>query len=489
MILLALATNVTPIEDLDRTFHQSTAVVTEPEKLEMHVAGTPHGPIVIDGDANFSDTALLEGWPGDGSSGNPFIIDGLDIDNTALDFQQMFSLGITSCIEIRNTRVSFTISNCNLSGFYVTSINSRNVSGLIGVGIHLQNVYNGELINNWCTRNGQSGINLLESDFNIVSNNTCNNNKNGIYLSSSDSNTVVNNTCTSNKDDGICLEGSNSNTVSDNTCSSNGESGIYILWSAYNTLSNNICNTNTNDGISLEGPKSNTVSDNTCTSNGESGIYLRESDFNIVSNNTCNNNRIGIYLYNSDSNSVIHNTCTSNKDEGICLHYSGFNNMADNTCTSNIYGISLAGSASNTLSNNICNKNENGIYIHRSDSNMVVNNTCINNTEHDIYLYFSNNNTVENNITTSTYYVIFLQGWVLVLLTLSIVVLGSRWHQTLAIIQRTRLRLVFWFRKRKGDQDTIIVPIRYRLLSWFRKRRSLKLTDVDEHHEPDSLDE
>jgi len=42
------------------------------------VVETPYGFITIDGDANFSDTALLEGWPGDGTPENPYIIDGLD---------------------------------------------------------------------------------------------------------------------------------------------------------------------------------------------------------------------------------------------------------------------------------------------------------------------------------------------------------------------------------------------------------------------------
>ncbi|MHA2302672.1 MAG: hypothetical protein ACXACD_17130, partial [Candidatus Thorarchaeota archaeon] len=68
---------------------------------------TPHSNITIDGDANFSATALLEGWPGDGSPENPYIIDGLDID---------LGGGVGHCISISNTRVNFTISNCTLTG-------------------------------------------------------------------------------------------------------------------------------------------------------------------------------------------------------------------------------------------------------------------------------------------------------------------------------------------------------------------------------------
>ena len=107
MFMLALAASVTPVADLDEIPHRSTTVVSEPERRGMLGAGTPHGPIAIDGDANFSDKALLEGWNGDGSPENPYLVDGYDID---------LSGEVGHCISISNTRVSFTISNCNLTG-------------------------------------------------------------------------------------------------------------------------------------------------------------------------------------------------------------------------------------------------------------------------------------------------------------------------------------------------------------------------------------
>ena len=63
--------SVTPVDDLDSKYLRPGEIVSEPERGRVTVAGTPRAPIVIDGDANFSDTALAEGWPGDGSSGNP----------------------------------------------------------------------------------------------------------------------------------------------------------------------------------------------------------------------------------------------------------------------------------------------------------------------------------------------------------------------------------------------------------------------------------
>jgi parallel beta-helix repeat protein len=242
MFLLAL-TNVTPVTDLEGTDAQSIRVVSEPEKRGALLAGTPHGPIAIDGDANFTDTALLEGWPGDGSPESPFIIDGLDIDRVG---------AASHGIRISNTRVSFTLSNC-----YLTS-----KSGEPGAGIYLENVTNGELVNNTCSANTYQGIALWYSIYNTVANNTCSSNDHGIVLYESEINTVVNNTCNSNTYEGIHLGHSNFNTVVNNTCNSN------------------------NIGISLYRSDSNIVVNNTCNSSNLNGIILYESDFNLVTNNT-----------------------------------------------------------------------------------------------------------------------------------------------------------------------------------------------------------
>ncbi len=206
---------------------------------------TPHGAIAIDGDVNFSDTALLEGWSGDGSPENPFIIDGLDID-----------LGgeLGHGISISNTRVNFTISNCNLTG----AAYQMGKGG--GAGIYLKNVTNGELVNNTCF-DSMFGIRLEGSHFYTVADNTCNSNGIGISLDESRHNTVANNTCNYNTD-GIRLGASHTNIVMNNNCSSNNRFGIWISDSHSNTVSHNTCTSNTYAGIRLEDSHFNTVAYN-----------------------------------------------------------------------------------------------------------------------------------------------------------------------------------------------------------------------------------
>ena len=242
---------------------------------------TPHGVIAIDGDANFSDTALLEGWPGDGSPENPYVIDGLEIDLGG-DYGH--------CIDIWNTQVSFIISNCNLTGAFGFPL----LEGVpMGTGIALSNVINGHLVNNILYNNG-IGIRLEHSDCNTVANNTCIGG--GIILGHSHSNIVDNNTCNAT---GIGLYGSNSNTVANNTCNSNDGNGIEIDGSFYNTVVYNTCNNNDENGIGFYGSHHNIVENNTCNYN-EIGIYLHHSTFNKVVNNTyLGNTEHGIYFYNS----------------------------------------------------------------------------------------------------------------------------------------------------------------------------------------------
>ncbi|MHA1905606.1 MAG: right-handed parallel beta-helix repeat-containing protein [Candidatus Thorarchaeota archaeon] len=319
-----------PKKDLNRYLKPRTI---PPTPLQL----TPHGAIAIDGDANFSDTALLKGWPGDGSPENPFIIDGLDIDLGGAHWYG---------ISINNTRASFTISNCNVT----SADGTMEMCG--GAGINLENVTNGELVNNTCNNNFVVGIKLSESDSNTVVNNTCiDDGWYGISLWTSDSNTVANNTCSSNSL-GILISG-DSNTVANNTCNSNGI-GIELGGDS-NTVTNNTCSSNTERGIYLHNLYDSTVVDNTCNSNGREGHPWKMGE--------------GIFLRYSNSNTVNNNTCFGNTERGIYLSESDYNTMTDNT---------------NTIANNTCNNNRIGIHLDESLSNTGSNNNCLDNTEQDI---------------------------------------------------------------------------------------------------------
>ncbi|MEM3493637.1 MAG: hypothetical protein QXD15_04710, partial [Thermoplasmata archaeon] len=113
------------------------------KSTEMEVKGTPHAPIHINGNADFANQAASEGWPGDGSEGNPYIIDGLEIDAN----------GGSYGIWIENTDVYFVIRNCTV--YSATSYGSAPY----GASIALNNVRHGTLDSNKCN-NSEYGIYL-----------------------------------------------------------------------------------------------------------------------------------------------------------------------------------------------------------------------------------------------------------------------------------------------------------------------------------------
>ena len=212
-----------------------TTFATDLKEKGMRVAGISHAPIVIDGDANFSITATNEGWLGDGTSGNPYIIEGLDID---------IGGAAGHCINIINTRVNFTISNCILKG--------ANTSA--GAGINLKNVTNGLLIENTLSHS-QQAFYFNHSSFVLIKNNTVTD----CYYS-------------------IQMLSSSDNTIADNNVSFN-HRGIQLLLSSNN----------------------NTVVNNTFTDD-IFGITLYEINYNVFENNTISMNDRGINILDEDSN-------------------------------------------------------------------------------------------------------------------------------------------------------------------------------------------
>ena len=255
----------------------------------------PHAPIHINGNADFQNQASTNGWTGDGSQGNPYIIAGYEIDGN----------GGTYCIWIENTDVWFVIRNCNLWNATSTA------SEPWGTGIYLKNVTNGTLENN-----------------------NCSDNYGGIHLYSSSSNTVTNNNCFGNFFEGIYFDFSSNNTITNNNCSGNGY-GISLYYSSSNnTITNNNCSHNTQSGIYLAYSSSNnTITNNNCSGNSWHGIYLRSSSSNnTVTNNICSDNwQSGIYLaYSSSNNTITNNNCSHNTQSGIYLAYSSSNNTITN---------------------------------------------------------------------------------------------------------------------------------------------------------------
>ncbi|MHA1964910.1 MAG: right-handed parallel beta-helix repeat-containing protein [Candidatus Thorarchaeota archaeon] len=268
LILVLLLLNNMPVMSVNI---ESRDVISKTKKSLNIRTNDPHGPIAIDGDANFSATALAEDWSGDGSAQDPYIIENYDI-----------TLGVTpeASISIANTRANYTIRGCRLIGPAATP----------SYGIYLENSTNGQIINNMIT-NFANGLYVISESKNVVATgNNISYNSDSIYWEDSGNLTITQNHCSNNFFMGIYILNSDEGTISGNNCSGNGIHGIQLHFSNDHTLTDNICNENTGTGLRLENALDHTLENNTSSEN-EIGILTAGSldnfiQWNIFKNNT-----------------------------------------------------------------------------------------------------------------------------------------------------------------------------------------------------------
>jgi len=295
-----------------------------------------HTSIHINGNADFASQASANGWPGDGTERNPYIIEAYEIDAN----------GGSYGIWIENTCVWFVIRNCKV--WNATDYNTYPW----GTGISLANVTNGTLENN-----------------------TCSGNEKGICLNwASRNNTITNNNCYGNEGEGIYLLDATNNTITNNTCSKN-RGGIFLLGSN-NTITNNNCSNNSDGIVVFSGvppfSSNNTITNNTCSGNSYKGIYLFSSPNNILTNNYCFGNGYGIVVVSSN-NTITRNYCLNNSC-GIDFNFATYNTITNNNCSGNSeYGMRLSFSSTNMiLYNNFHSNIKYAIYITNNSTGNTI---------------------------------------------------------------------------------------------------------------------
>ncbi len=392
----------------------------------------PHDPIYIDGSSDFAAQAEKEGWPGEGTKDNPYIIENYNINASK-----------SNGIEIRNTNLYFIIKNCVIH------------DGTYHSGIYFKNVRNG-IVNGVIFYNNEVGIDLADSYDNIISNNSITNNYDGMRLDSSRSNNIMHNNI-SNNQYGIWFVSSTSNNIMHNNISNNQygifhSSGNNIMhnsisdnqYGIFGSSSNNIMHNNISNnqyGIHLysflESPNSNLIIYNNIYSNSWAGIWiespipspplshnnvmnddgififggLQHWNTHTIENNTINGkplyyfkNQIGgmvprdageVILANS-TEMIIENLSINNTTVGIELGFSTQNIIINNSISNNQYGIHLYSSSSNIMHNNIYLNNWTGIWI-LSPINKITYNDIYSNNWAGIYIEYSYHNSIEKN--------------------------------------------------------------------------------------------
>ncbi|MFO7619016.1 MAG: NosD domain-containing protein, partial [Thermoplasmata archaeon] len=172
---------------------------------------TAHAPIFISGDEDFATQASAEGWAGNGTEGNPYIIQGYEINGTLY--------GYGYCMLFEMTTVYFEVLDCNLHS--TTDFDE---------GIFLYQVQNARFYNNTITAT-MCAFDVGESSYNRIENNYISNNMYGLYLWYSSNITITRNTISSSSEHGIYIDQSAGNTLYHNNILGN-------LYQAYSDSTN-----------------------------------------------------------------------------------------------------------------------------------------------------------------------------------------------------------------------------------------------------------
>ena len=295
--------------------------ITSPARAEPFQI---HEPIEVNRDTG------PEGWAvcacvspgGDGSPGNPYIIENWEIISSP-------STRDNGSIHVSNTQNHFIIRNVYIHP--ATFLPER-------AGIFFQNVTNARIENTSVT-NTPYGIWLAISTATTVVDNHVYANNIGIYVTGGSGNTVLNNLASDNFQYGLWMTGSSDNLVKGNT-SVNSLAGFVVSSSTGNTFESNFASNHTDE-------------------------IRRGYGFRT--------------LYSSGN--VFRNNTITKVPFGLIFEFSSGNLAVENKLSENDYGIGLErGNTGNTVTrNNVTGSFYTGIYVFNSPRNLVYDNYLRNN--------------------------------------------------------------------------------------------------------------
>ncbi len=378
---------------------------------------TIHAPITISSDADF----VSQGWPGNGTGSDPYVIADLEITSTSL------------CISISHTRAYFEIRGCLISSVGQSSndgIQFSNVTnGAINETIienHIRGVYLsnslGSVLAHDTVSSGTYGFYLSSSNSTILMDNSAEFNDYGFYLVSSKSCLLTGNTAMTYAT-GFYLSMSDGTNMTDNDATGNTQFGFRLVGSPLMTLIDNKAISNPGNGFSISDCASCTLIRNDAGSNDKSGFSLSQCSSCILTNNRAGGNQgDAFYISTSGFSTLTNNIADLNSDTGFELSSTGTITLTNNTATSNLFsgfilssvtslimtenrandntwnGFSISSCGSCILVNNSASSNTNNGFSILSDSCTLTNNTASGNDMYGIYVGSSSNVLYENHL-------------------------------------------------------------------------------------------
>ncbi|MFX1374349.1 MAG: right-handed parallel beta-helix repeat-containing protein [Promethearchaeota archaeon] len=397
LILLPLATNyLTKISLLENDVEENNSISFLFNREQLNIPRI--SAIWEEPEIYIDDTDPTRNWSVFAAAGYPwFSGSGIKSDPYEIDNVRV----TTGDIAIRNSIAHFRIRNCEgkiyLDNVYNGRLDSNNCSDSFDHGIELKDSNNNLITGNIISNNLQDGLYLLNSQNNTIFGNTVNHNwlypYHGILIGSdSHDNLIEGNEVNSNGLYGISVYGNN-NTVLGNTVERNNR-GIYAI-GFDNVIVGNIAFNNSKSGIYLFGAGSANITANSVSLNGEYGIYIRSASNVILNNNIGYNNGFsGIIM--RDANNIV---ASENKMNGSGYFLVG-TQTSINMDTSNLVNEKPIYFYKNQIGLKPINFTNAGQIILENCTNSLISNLEVSNGTIGICLIDSKNNTIQNVVSS-----------------------------------------------------------------------------------------
>ncbi len=334
----------------------------------------PRDVIRIHNNSHLGTMAAEGGWVGDGTQGNPYVIENYYID----------AGGRGSAVHIGNTTLHIVLRNSHF-------LNASWKTGWWDPG---------------------AAITLYRAENVMIVDNICSNSRLGILLDQARDNLIHTNTITDNAYHGIEMRNSRYNIMYNNHFQESG--GLHMANSPFNALYDNRF---THRGISVSGPRDTFTGQNipkNNTINGKPIYYYSNLDGDglaipsdagqvILGNVTSvrvEDLRITgstIIIGYSRDIEIKNNHITQNPGRnGITIQHCQYIYVLRNTLSGNQRGISMAHTGGSVIKENMISGNvEDGIFLDGSDHNLIDDNIM---TKSSITLNSASHNTITNNI-------------------------------------------------------------------------------------------
>ena len=368
-----------PFSECENSVEMSTH---EAERTTL-VSYTPHSPITITDDVDFFN----QGWPGNGSEDDPYLIEGLNITSS--------STGIS----ISNTQSHFEIRNCLISslspsgnpGIYlshvINGIVNESIVSAHDIGIDLYWSHYCVLANNTAIDNQRHGYRLdFSENCTLIENKAYGNSNHGMDLGSSDNTTLIHNIAFNNSIDGFHFEGNPHNCVLiKNEAIENGGIGFYFWYGYLTILRYNLAMGNQELGFRLYYTLATELSHNSAIGNHHHGFMLFDENYSTLTNNTSvNNTGDGFYLSHAYNLNINENIARGNGQQGFNFYYADGCELVNNTAQDNRWA---------------------GFSFGETDFNMLIHNTALENRQsgyrisHARFFNITHNKAIDNKNT------------------------------------------------------------------------------------------